>query len=189
MNVYDFDKTIFYPDSTAVFYKYCLKHYFWKVLPSIPGMIWQALLMLLKIDSIKHFKEKMFAFLKNIDDIDDVCNKFWDENWDRILPWYYKNKKPDDIIISASPEFNVKVAAERLGVRIIGTPMDKKTGKIHGENNNSKQKVVRFNQEFPGAKIDNFYSDSLIDTPLAKLADNAFMLDKGNISPWPWDIS
>ena len=35
MNTYDFDKTIFYPDSTACFYRYCLRRYPAAVFPTL----------------------------------------------------------------------------------------------------------------------------------------------------------
>lgn len=34
----------------------------------------------------------------------------------------------------------------------------------------------------PGAHIDSFYSDSLADTPMAKLADKAFLVKRGELS-------
>ena len=36
MNIYDFDKTIFYPDSSATFYRFCLKKLPVAVLPTLP---------------------------------------------------------------------------------------------------------------------------------------------------------
>ena len=39
--------------------------------------------------------------------------------------------------------------------------------------------------EVPDGHIENFYSDSLSDSPLAKLADRAWLVKKGKLSPWP----
>ena len=40
---------------------------------------------------------------------------------------------------------------------------------------------------FKNGKIDNFYSDSKSDTPLAELADKAFIVKKNNITDWNFD--
>ena len=42
---------------------------------------------------------------------------------DVLMPWYLMKKRDDDLIISASPDFVVRPAAEMLGVRLIATPM------------------------------------------------------------------
>ena len=63
--------------------------------------------------------------------------------------------------------------------------MDKKTGKIIGNNCHDKEKVRRFYERFPDGHTENFYSDSLSDTPMAEIADNAFLVKKGVLSPWP----
>ena len=37
MNTYDFDKTIFYPDSSVTFIKHCFRKYPWIMLKNFPG--------------------------------------------------------------------------------------------------------------------------------------------------------
>ena len=39
MNTYDFDKTIFYPDSSACFYRYCLRRFPRALIPTLPGSL------------------------------------------------------------------------------------------------------------------------------------------------------
>ena len=36
----------------------------------------------------------------------------------------------------------------------------------------------------PGATVENFYSDSLKDTPMAMIAEKAFMVKKHRITKW-----
>ena len=36
--------------------------------------------------------------------------------------------------------------------------------------------------------MDEFYSDSLSDTPLARLADKAYLVTDGVLSEWPQDV-
>ena len=185
MNTYDFDKTIFYPDSSTLFYKYCLKKYPLAVARTLPGTAAKAIKYALKSIKTKELKEQLFSYLRYIPDVDAAVEAFWKENIQRIGDWYLKQKKDDDVIISASPFFLLKPVCDMLGVRLIATPMDKNTGKIMGENCHDSEKVRRFYEEYPGAHTEEFYSDSLTDSPMAEIADKAFMLNKHKLSPWP----
>ena len=49
--------------------------------------------------------------------------------------------------------------------------MDRHSGWTLGENNHGEEKVTRFYKEYPNVEIAEFYSDSLSDTPLARLAE------------------
>lgn len=185
MNTYDFDKTIFYPDSSACFYKFCLKHHSKAVIKTLPKTIIKAGKYALgKVDT-KELKEQLFSFLSEIEDIDNVVNTFWEKNFNGIGKWYLEQKQKDDIIISASPYFLLEPVCRKLGVRLIATPMDKTTGKINGYNCHDSEKVRRFYEEYPGAHTENFYSDSLSDSPMAEIADKAFLVTKHKLSPWP----
>ena len=119
------------------------------------------------------------------EDVDAVVEDFWACHQDGIGAWYLRQKREDDIIISASPEFLLSPIARQLGVRLIATPMDKHSGKILGKNCHDTEKVRRFYEEYPNAHTEEFYSDSLSDTPMAEIADRAFLVKKGSLSPWP----
>lgn len=147
-----------------------------------PGSIKELIVYLRRHHGAKNLKQKMFSFLPRLGDVDAVIRDFWDEYRGNLEPWYLAQKRPDDIIISASPEFLLRPICAELGVTLIGTSMDKETGLIDGENCHDAEKVRRFNAEFPDAHINSFYSDSLADTPMAKLADKAFLVKRGELS-------
>ena len=65
--------------------------------------------------------------------------------------------------------------------------MDKRTGKMYGRNCHGEEKVRRFYAAHPGAVTEAFYSDSLSDTPMARIAQRAYLIiDKGQTTvPWP----
>lgn len=186
MNTYDFDKTIFYPDSSACFYLYCLKHYPGAMLKTLPRSVVSGLLYASGKGNAKVLKEQLFSFLPNIPDMDGVVRDFWEENRQRIATWYLRQKRSDDVIISASPEFLLAPICKELGVRLIGTRMDKHSGRIDGENCHDKEKVRRFYEEYPGACTEEFYSDSLSDTPMAEIAQRAYIVDRETVKPWPF---
>jgi phosphatidylglycerophosphatase C len=187
MNVYDFDETIFFPDSSYCFLLYCLKRYPTAFAPLIPGFLTRGAGKLLGVTSTKRLKEKIFSFVRHIPDVDGELELFWQEHWRNIMPWYLMKKRDDDLIISASPDFVVRPAAEMLGVRLIATPMDKHTGKIDGKNCHDEEKVRRFREQYPEAEVEEFYSDSLSDAPMARLARHAYLVRRGVITPWPED--
>ena len=184
MNVYDFDKTIFRRDSTYHFYLFCLRRYprVWRYLPSLA---WAAALFFLDVIPKTEFKERFYRFLQGVPDVEQAVEQFWNLNIQNIFSYYRKQKRSDDVVISASPEFLVKPAMARLGVfAVIASRVDPKTGKYTGENCHGEEKVRRFHAEYPGAKVKRFYSDSLSDTPMAEQAEESFVVTKKGLVPW-----
>ena len=184
MNIYDFDKTIYDGDSTAAFVGYCAKRYKKTLLTLLPTA-WAFLLYTIKIYTKTQFKERMYRFLKYVPDIDSALEDFWDTHECNILDYYKKQISPDDIIISASPEFLLEPICKRLGIkRLIASKVDKHTGKYDGENCWGLEKVTRLYDKYGIDACDNFYSDSFSDTPLAKIAKEAFIARKNVLTPW-----
>ena len=186
MNVFDFDKTIFRGDSTAKFYKYCLRKYpgTWLHIPSMAGAF--AKFYVLGKGTKTECKEKFYRFLVAIPDVDKAVDDFWSKNIDGVFDWYKKIHDETDIVISASPEFLLEGVCEKLGVaKMMASKVDKKTGRYEGENCHGEEKVRRFYEYLPEGVVDNFYSDSVSDAPLAKISKNAFVIDpKGNVLDW-----
>ena len=185
MNTYDFDKTIFYPDSSACFYRYCLRRFPAAVLPTLPKSVRSALRYRQGAESARELKQQLFSFLPEIPEIDRVVEDFWKTQEKGIGEWYLKQKKSDDLILSASPRFLLQPVCDKLGVTLIATEMDKRTGKITGSNCHDHEKVRRFYEMYPNGHTEEFYSDSLSDSPMAEIADRAFLLKKHHIFPWP----
>lgn len=185
MNCYDFDKTIFNPDSSVLFTYYCILHHPVAMLHSLPPTIHYGIKYLFKKTDFSTLKEKMYVFLKYLDDVDEDVKRFWDKRSSRIEKWYLNQKRDDDIIISASPEFLLQPVADMLKVRLIATKIDKHTGIMDGKNCKGAEKVKRLRLEYPDAVVDDFYSDSLSDTPMAEIAKRAFIVNKSDLKPWP----
>lgn len=185
MNTYDFDQTIFQPDSSYCFVMFCLKRHPGAVLKALPGVTATGLKLLLKKADTKTLKERIFAFLPALEDVDAEVAAFWRQHRANLEPWYLAQRRPDDLIISASPEFLLRPIAGELGVELIATVMDKHTGQIIGENCHDTAKVRRFRELYGNAAPERFYSDSLSDSPMAEISESAFLVDKGKISPWP----
>lgn len=185
MNTYDFDQTIFNPDSSYCFVRYCLRHYPRAVLHAMPAAGIFGILRLAKMADTRELKEKVFSFLPELDDVHRIVEEFWEEHRSGIASWYLQQKREDDLILSASPEFLLKPICDELGVSLIATPMDPYTGKILGLNCHDEEKVRRFREEYPDSVTENFYSDSLADAPMARIADHAYLVRNGRPQPWP----
>ncbi|MCH5209626.1 MAG: HAD-IB family phosphatase [Oscillospiraceae bacterium] len=184
MNIYDFDETIYDSDSTKDFYFYCLKRYP-KILLSVPGMAWSFFLYILGAKTKTQFKERMYRFLRYVPDIDEALADFWNINEHKIKQWYTSRQKEDDIIISASPEFLLSPICDRIGIKnLIASRVDKHSGLYTGENCWGEEKVKRLYETFPDAKCEEFYSDSLSDTPLAEISDMAKIIRGNELIDW-----
>lgn len=183
MNVYDFDKTIYDGDSTADFYFFCLKRHK-KALKYLPRLLGGYIKFYIFRKGTKtQFKEKMYSFLNYVVYPDDLSD-FWATHKKNIKSWYYSQKRDDDVIISASPIFLLEPMCKELGVYLIASKVNKHNGKTDGENCHSQEKVRRFYEIFPDGKIEDFYSDSYSDTPLAKISQKAFLVKGDQLIDW-----
>ena len=185
MNVYDFDETIYNGDSTRDFVIRCMKKHP-KALLHIPSIGFYTLRYYLFHKGDKtEFKEHVYGFLKACGDEKDV-EAFWSEKLGGIKAFYCETHRDDDVIISASPEFLLKPLEKQLHIKVIASRVDIHTGKYTGINCYHAEKVRRFREVFPDGEIDDFYSDSYSDEPLAKLAKRAFIVDGEELIEWDY---
>lgn len=180
MNVYDFDKTIYNGDSATHFWRWCIARYP-AALSVLPGIAWTAATHLRDPEIHGAVKERMFAVLRFVPDPEKEVKLFWDRNMDGLFPWYLRQKKEDDLIISASPAFLIGEICSRLGVRYIATEMDPLTGRLNSPNCRGRAKVDRYRATWGHVNVEEFYSDSFVDRPMMDLAQSAFLVKKGNI--------
>jgi len=184
MNVYDFDKTIYKTDSTMDFFLYSLRKHP-KILKYLPSIFtgWFKF-YILKKGTKTQFKSKIFKFVLCINYEKDIKD-FWDKNEHKIKHFYLNQQKSDDVIISASPAFLLKPICNKLKIKhLMCSNVDVNTGAYNGVNCHGKEKVRRFREAFGTATIDEFYSDSYSDTPLAEISQKAFMVKGEKINPW-----
>jgi phosphoserine phosphatase/putative flippase GtrA len=183
MNIYDFDGTIYDGDSTVDFYKYCTKYY-----PKTWLSVWNALggLFLYMFGTISKtaFKQKVFSFLQYVPNVEDEVAAFWSTHERKLKAWYLSQKQDDDVIISASPEFLLSPVCDKLGVSLLGSRVDSKTGVFDGLNCHGEEKVRRLTEVIDISSVAAFYSDSIADKPLADLIPQSFMVRDERIVPW-----
>ena len=186
MNVYDFDGTIFPSNCTIGFAMWCMNRHPKLYFTYAPRAVKSVILYKLgKMQSYLLLRE-LYSYLLDIDDFDVQIERYWDKNEHRISSWYLAQKKPDDLIISASPICIVEPIARRLGVNFVATDYDRELGVFMNNLMYAKEKSLYiFDHGFP--VIDHFYSDSLSDTPLALCAEKAHLVTNraSKVTDWP----
>ena len=184
INVYDFDKTIYDGDSTIDFYLFCIcKNPILVFL--LPITILYFIIYKLKIIDKLKFKEKFFSFLKYIKNIDNLVQLFWERNKKKIKTWFINDNSSNKIIISASPEFLLRYIINEINViDIIGTKVNKHTGKFESKNCYGKEKVKRLNEKYSECLIEKFFSDSKSDKYLAQISKTSFLVKKDVVKRW-----
>ena len=145
-------------------------------------------LILYKQGKVKNYRlqREMFRYLTMVKDFDVQIEKYWDKNEKRISSWYLAQKRSDDLIISASPACIIGPIAERLGVNYMASEFDRELGVFTNNLMYAKEKAkYLIDHDFP--LIENFYSDSLADTPLALCAEKAHLVkDRATtVVDWP----
>lgn len=179
MNVYDFDNTIYDGETLVDFILYYVKTdpRIWKYIPKLLVIAFKDKFHLFTVEeAITAYAGFLEGYYTKLGNLDDDVKKFWDENEHKIKPWYAKVQREDDIIVSGSTDFLLDEIMKRIGVKnYVGSSIDKKTGKFIRlcflEN-----KVKIFNELYPGAHIDNFYTDSMNDKPMMDIADRVFFV-------------
>ena len=185
MNVYDFDGTIFPSDCSVKFAFWCMNRHPHLWITFFP----KALRNLIRVHRGKmprYLMMREYYKINRIKDFDKQIERFWDKNEKKIAPWYLAQKRSDDLIISASPTCIIEPIARRLGVNFMATEYDREYGVLLNNLMYAKEKArYIFDHGFPA--IENFYSDSLADTPLALCAEKAHLVTNkaSTVTDWP----
>ena len=190
MNVYDFDNTIYDGESVLDFYLYCAHRY-----PSILKYSFIILtswakykLLLLSRERLLELAEQYAEkFFRTVSNVDAMVKDFWDKKEKKIKKFYLSNHRDDDVVISASVNFLLGDICSRIGIaHCICSKVNTDTGRV--ENLCFRQnKPGMFREKFPNEKIENFYSDSMNDAPMMRMAENAFLVKGENVRPVPKD--
>ena len=177
IDIFDFDKTIVPFDSGSLFWMYCLLHNPWIVI-CVPYILVMEIPFLLGFKDLTYAKKYLFCYVRMIN-LEKNVKKFWDKHEKQIKPFYREIQKEDDLIITASPKFQMDEICKRLGIKhYLASEFDLRTGEF-GRPCFRERKIEFFRESYPDGVIDDFYTDSLNDEFLFPYAKRVFFV-KGN---------
>jgi len=181
MNIYDFDDTIYDGDTFIEIILFSLKYHPLITLKSLINSLPYYFKYKKNKVSFEVFKEHLLSFIFKIKNNEEFINKFINKNINKIKPWYLKQQKENDVIISASLTLWIKPFCNKIGIKnVIATDTDK-NGKIIGKNCKREEKTRRLKQQFPNIEVNNAYSDSESDLPMLMIAKNPYIVDGNNL--------
>ena len=179
MNIYDFDGTIHRGDSSFAFYRYCL------VRRPYIALLWPVQFLgviayLFRLIELTKLKEFFYLYFRMID-AEKMARDFWEKDIPKnIYPWFYEYHQDDEVLVSASPEFFLRIACDKLGIRtLIASKIDPHTGKALGPNCTSQEKKRQFLLAFPDAKPENSFFDKDKDLYVSELAKHKYRIVGG----------
>ncbi len=179
INIFDFDKTMIPYDSGFKFYLFCAARYP-QTLLCLPYQIIGFILYGLGIYDLTKVKTPIFSYISIIP-LKEAVKKFWDKHEKDVYDWAKREAGTRySVMISASPDFLIDEIAERIKMDDhICTKHDKK-GKVIGKNCHDMEKVRRFREKYPDAKVVNVFSDSIKhDKYIFSLAEHCVRVTKG----------
>ena len=107
--------------------------------------------------------------------------RFWNKNIKHIQKWYLDAQRPDDIVVSASPDYIINEICSRLGIACIASKTGKH-GQVVGKHCYGEHKVTMFRERFPEAELETFYSDSMTDAPMFEIAKRGYLVKNNKIT-------
>lgn len=184
MNVYDFDNTVYDGESIVDFYFFCLvkKPSLIKYMPTVVIMLTKYKLGKISLEEL--FEKASFYSVKifgSVDTSEKAISEFWDKNEHKIKDFYRQTKKPDDVILSASCDFLLREICKRIGIKnVICSEIDPARGEVKQLCFRSNKPIL-FKEKYPNVTVDNFFTDSVNDSPMAETAKNAYLVKKNKI--------
>lgn len=183
VNVFDFDKTIFDGDTEFDFYSYLLTK---RVLSKTNH---KKISDLINADILVFYKEIIYLYpiLLEVKNHKQLIEEFWNINFSKIKPYFLSILQSDDIISSATPRILLEPVINKMKpITFITSDLYCRGSKKYELKylNSRENKVLKFKKLYPNTEINNFYSDSDNDLPLAKLAKNAYKVTGDSIKKW-----
>ncbi len=184
MNIFDFDGTLYSGDSSVDLWKHCLKR-FPIIRACLPGQFLAGIGYVSGAIPLEAFKTRFYRYFREIPDMKAEVERFWDLNQSKLRMDVLRHSVSGDLVVSASPEFLIASICDRLGFKLIASKVDYKTGELLGPNCKGEEKVCRIKAAGFPMRYEKAFSDSMSDTPIARLADEAFLVTKKGIEAFP----
>ncbi len=147
-----------------------------------PWYLLAVILYALHIVKKNGFLRMLEIFIVFVPNKQKFIKRFWDKNFKHIQQWYLDVRQDSDIIISASPAYDVGEICGRLGVNYICSPSSPKTFLVEGSHCYGAQKVVEYRKRFGDTPLETYYSDSMSDVPMFQIAKRGYLVKGDKIT-------
>ncbi len=186
MNVFDFDNTIYDGESTLdMFFFYIVrKPWLIKMLPTVLKAFARYKKGEVSLsEALERYAPLVEKDILRVVDFEKDPGEFWDRHMKKIKPLYEELRSDDDLIITASPDFNVEEICKRLGIkRYLASRINRETGLIEFANLR-ENKIKAFLEQYGECEIENFYTDSPEnDAVMVDKAKHAFIVRKNKVT-------
>lgn len=185
VNIYDFDKTIYRGNSTVHFFLFCLINCRdIKKLYSLFKCGVANIENVIKYKSQRYkaheYSKEAFQFITIFDEVkrEQLIEKFWEKKKHRIKDWYLNQKRDNDVIMTASPDFLIKHICDIYKVNnLVSTEIDKETGIVKGLVCVNEEKIRKFKNMFPDVSVEGAYTDDPHhDKSMLDLSDKKYVV-------------
>lgn len=185
IDVYDFDGTIYDGDSTVDFIRFCAARHP-ALVRCLPGIGGAALRLAARKIGLTEFKSALFGQMARHISLTQEAEAFWrsEKTRAKLGAWFQGTPRDLPIVIaSASPEFELRYAADILGVKtLIGTRCEDETGRLIGKNCKGEEKLRRIEQAVGPFTVRAMYTDDAkADGPLLAVAEENYIVTHGSV--------
>ena len=120
MNVYDFDNTIYHGESVFDFYLFSVRknRRLLRYLPLVIKTLRRYKKCTITEEELEEIARQYATdFVREIPDLRGWVKEFWDQNENKIKPWYRERQREDDVVVSASFDVILEEICGRIGIR------------------------------------------------------------------------
>lgn len=142
MNVFDFDKTLYKGDCTIDYWVYAMRHHS-SYAKDLPLQLVAGARYAFGRTTKEEFKEVFYRFLQRLDDPVALAESFWNSATNKMNEVVLAHAQEGDLVVSASPRFLVEIPCKKLGLNLIASEVDIRSGKLESPNCYGEEKVRR----------------------------------------------
>lgn len=185
INVYDFDNTIYNGESLLDFYFYCIARHP-SLLKYIFIMAYNMVRYKLCAINEEEFERLAYKYASSAvsicSDAKELALSFWETHQNKLYSWYNDKRQDSDVVVSASFSFLLEPAMKIIGIKnYVSSEIDLDCAKV-SQICFGKRKIECFYKKFPGAYVEDFYTDSMNDKAFMEIAhNNIYMVKKGKL--------
>ena len=182
MKVFDFDNTLYRGESSLDFSLFMIRANK-KILLYLPVILRNTVKYKLCLVDRQELGDSINKYMKIIvrskQEMLDLVEAFWATHSKNLDQRMIARIRPEDIIITAGPDFLLNGIKDRLHTdNIISSVVDLDSKEIK-HFNFKDNKVLRFRELYGDQKIDAFYTDSYNDKAMMDISEKVYLIKKG----------